>query len=293
MKTEFKIAKDEKYGFSQVKPLPTAEELERFYNTNYYDTGTYAVAYSPMELTQKVLPAHEIAFLTGKKTGSVLDIGCGEGFILDHLKKEGWKVTGLDFSHDGINRHFPHLKDNVIKGDIYKSIEDLIEKQVKFDVIICNNVLEHVRDPISFLERFKALCHADTVVRIQVPNDFSWIQEALKRDQMIRNDYWVVPPAHLSYFNNDNFASVLKTFGYEMFDLLGDFPIEIFLLNEKSNYNLHPEVGPLAHKARLYFDVNLFKASLERYVAFRRGCGQSGVCRNLIAYCKVKSGNKN
>jgi hypothetical protein len=81
----------------------------------------------------------------------------------------------------------------------------------------------------------------------------------------------------------------LSSLGYELIDLLGDFPIEIFLMNEKSNYNIYPEAGSSAHKARLFFDVKLYEASLEKYIAFRRGCGKSGVCRNLIAYCRVSS----
>lgn len=287
MNKDYKVIRHETLGFYQVSPLPTPKELDEYYNSNYYDYGTYAAEYSENELIQKLLPAHEISFLSKGKKGKVLDIGCGEGFVINQLHQEGWEVFGLDFSLDGINRHFPQLAEKVIKGDIYKSLEEMIEKGSKFDVIICNNVLEHVIDPLSFLERFKSLCHEETVVRIQVPNDFSWLQQCLKRDELIKNEYWVGPPAHLSYFNNDSLKKVLEFFDYKIIDLLGDFPIELFLLNEKSSYNLDKSVGSYAHKARLYFDVNLFRNSIEKYVAFRRGCGESGVCRNLIAYCKI------
>ena len=288
MGTDYKVIQNEKYGFYQISPSPTPEELSAYYNANYYDYGTYTPEYSHNELIQKTLPVHEINYLLKKEKGKILDIGCGEGFVINEFQKQGWDVTGLDFSHDGINRHFPHLKDKVIKDDIYKSLETLINDKIKFDVIVCNNVLEHVIDPLSFLGRFKSLCHKDTVIRIQVPNDFSWVQAALKKDGMIKNDYWVGPPAHLSYFNNKSFRNVLESFGYEVMHLLGDFPIELFLMNEKSSYNQDKDLGPSAHKARLYFDVNLFKSSIENFIAFRRGCGESGVCRNLIAYCKIK-----
>lgn len=287
MKKDMGVVLNDKFGFYQIKPSPTPEELDSYYNTNYYDYGTYAAEYSEFELTQKVLPAYEIDYLLKGKKGRILDIGCGEGFVIGHLAKQGWDVCGLDFSLDGVKRHFPDLADKVIKGDIYKSLENLILVKEKFDVIICNNVLEHVIDPLSFLNRFKSLCHDETVIRIQVPNDFSWFQNALKRDGMINNEYWINPPAHLSYFNNESLNTVLSSYGYQITELLGDFPIELFLLNEKSNYNKDKATGPFAHKARLYFDVNLFKTSIDKYIAFRRGCGQSGVCRNLISYCKI------
>lgn len=288
MKVDYKIVLNEKYGFYQVNPSPTPEELSEYYNTNYYDSGTYAAKYTENELIQKLLPVHELNFLLNGKRGKVLDIGCGEGFVINQLQAEGWDVTGLDFSLDGIGRHFPLLKERVIQGDIYKSLERLIQDKIKFDVIICNNVLEHVIDPLSFLGRFKDLCHQETIIRLQVPNDFSWLQQALKRDSMIKNDYWVRPPDHLSYFNNDSLRLVLESFNYKIVEFLGDFPIELFLLNEKSSYNFNNDLGPNAHSARLYFDVNLFKLSIEKYLAFRRGCGESGGCRNLIAYCKIK-----
>jgi 2-polyprenyl-3-methyl-5-hydroxy-6-metoxy-1,4-benzoquinol methylase len=289
MKVDYKIVLNEKYGFYQVSPSPTPKELDEYYNSNYYDNGTYAVSYSENELIQKLLPAHEISFLLNGKKGKVLDIGCGEGFVINQLLSEGWDVTGLDFSLDGVKRHFPHLADKVIQGDIYKSLEELINNKIKFDVIVCNNVLEHVIDPLTFLSRFKSLCHEETVIRIQVPNDFSWLQQAMKRDGMIKNEYWVSAPAHLSYFNNESLRLVLESFDYKIVDFLGDFPIELFLLNEKCSYNLNNYLGPFAHNSRLYFDVNLYRTSIEKFIAFRRGCGESGVCRNLIAYCKIKS----
>lgn len=288
MKVDYKIVLNEKYGFYQVSPSPTPEELSEYYNANYYDYGTYAKEYCENELVQKLIPAYEISYLFKQKKGKVLDIGCGEGFVMNQLHEEGWEVTGLDFSLDGITRHFPHLKEKVHRGDIYKSLADLIKNKIKFDVIICNNVLEHVIDPISFLGRFRDLCHKETVVRIQVPNDFSWLQQALKRDGMIKNDYWVGPPAHLSYFNNKSLRLLLESFDYNIVDFLGDFPIELFLMNKNSSYNLNKDVGPDAHSSRLYFDVNLLKFSMDNFITFRRGCGESGVCRNLIAYCKIK-----
>jgi 2-polyprenyl-3-methyl-5-hydroxy-6-metoxy-1,4-benzoquinol methylase len=287
MNTNYKVIKNLEHGFKQVSPLPTVDELAKFYNSNYYDAKGYSVEYSPDEIIHKEIPAFEIEYYSGQNTGSILDIGCGEGFVLDFFHKKGWNVTGLDFSHDGVSRHFPHLKEKVIKGDVFNSLENLMESQAKFDLIVCNNVLEHVLDPISFLKKFKSLCHANTLIRIQVPNDFSWYQDVLIRKGIVTKEYWVAPPGHLNYFNKDNLKQFLKSFEYNLVDLLGDFPIELFLLNEKSNYSVNPEVGPMAHKARVIFEVDLYNSSIENYISFRRGCGMSGVCRNLIAYCKI------
>lgn len=287
MTNKINVIQNKEFGFFQVDPLPSVKELDDFYNSNYYDVKGYSVEYPESEIFQKQLPAVELLHFANGKKGRILDIGCGEGFVLNHMSKEGWEVLGLDFSHDGVKRHFPHLVSNVIKGDVFKSLEDLMAKGEKFDAIVCNNVLEHVLHPLEFLQKFKALCHENTIIRIQAPNDYSWFQNVLKKENLIKNDYWVAPPGHLSYFNIDSLSRVLNAYGYGIENLLGDFPIELFLLNEKSNYNQDPKLGPFAHKARILFDINLFKSSMANFIAFRKGCGESGVCRNLIAYCKL------
>jgi 2-polyprenyl-3-methyl-5-hydroxy-6-metoxy-1,4-benzoquinol methylase len=283
----YEIVKNQEHGFRQVSPLPAVKVLEEFYNRNYYDAKGYSPKYTPDEIAFKLLMAREIEFLLPKKSGSFLDIGCGEGFVLDFFRNRGWNVTGLDFSHDGVFRHFPELAERVIKGDIFDSMAGLENASQKFDLIVCNNVLEHVLDPLGFLSKIRSLCHPDTLIRFQVPNDFSWFQDVLMNKNLVTKQYWVLPPGHLSYFNSDNLKAVLKSFDYQTVELLGTFPIELFLLNEKSNYSANPSVGPFAHQARVNFELSLFNSSIDNFISFRRGCGLSGVCRELIAYCKL------
>lgn len=286
---EYKILKNKEFGFKYVSPTPSSELLDDFYNKSYFDTNGYEVEYTSDELTHKLLPAHEIEYVVKKQNGTLLDVGCGEAFVVNYFHKKGWDVTGLDFSHDGVKRHFPDIVDRIIKGDVYKSLDKLIKSGEKYDVIVCNNVLEHVVDPIDFLKRFKSLCKKETIVRIQVPNDFSWLQKSLLVDDKIDNKYWIAPPGHLSYFDEKNLRNILDGHGYKILDMLGDFPIELYLINDVSNYNKIKEVGKSAHMARIYFDVKLFSESMDKYISFKRGCGKSGVCRNLIAYFSLKN----
>ena len=59
--------------------------------------------------------------------------------------------------------------------------------------------------------------------------------------------------------------------------------------SETPNYNKIKEAGKSAHMARIYFDVKLFNESLDKYMSFKKGCGESGVCRNLVAYFSLKN----
>lgn len=84
----------------------------------------------------------------------ILDIGCGQGHITERIRQavSGAKVTGLDYSVSAIqyaHEHFPEIDFSV--GDAY----ECPYKQGLFDVVVCNNLWEHVPDPLFLLSRIK------------------------------------------------------------------------------------------------------------------------------------------
>ena len=65
-------------------------------------------------------------------------------------------------------------------GDIYQQLDTIQNNSnQKIDLITCNNVLEHLLDPIDFVKRFKSLLTDDGIARIQVPNDNSYLRRML------------------------------------------------------------------------------------------------------------------
>ena len=84
----------------------------------------------------------------------VLDVGCGGGILSALMAQLGAKVTGLDQSDIAIKIAQLHSKENNLSID-YKllNIEDFIKKtKIKFDVITCLEMVEHVPNPASIIE---------------------------------------------------------------------------------------------------------------------------------------------
>ena len=50
----------------------------------------------------------------------ILDIGCGEGFVLKFFKDHAWEIVGVDFSTHGIRANNPELESFIMQGDVYE-----------------------------------------------------------------------------------------------------------------------------------------------------------------------------
>lgn len=81
----------------------------------------------------------------------ILDLGCGNGALVNMLVKKGFNAYGTDASEDGIKIAQHLLPDRFALQDL--STDDIPEKfaNLKFDTIIATEVIEHLYDPRKFI----------------------------------------------------------------------------------------------------------------------------------------------
>ena len=81
-----------------------------------------------------------------KKSGNVLDLGCGEGRNALFLAKNGFGVTGVDISEEGIKKYEEIVKQNNLK--VKGIIEDIRKFKFnnKYDIIISNATLHFLKE---------------------------------------------------------------------------------------------------------------------------------------------------
>ena len=279
------------FGFYSVKNLPTKEFLEDYYAKKYFqqkDTNhPYCNAYSKDELIYFVNKAKIAEYITSKSSQVLLDVGYGEGFFAKYFFDKKWDVTTLDFSDYGLSTHNQELLTNHISGDVFQSLEKITREEKKYDLINLSNVLEHVIDPISLLKSLKNLMHKDTYLRISVPNDFSNFQNFLLEKEYTKNT-WVCVPDHLHYFTFESLENLLKSLNFIVDVSMGEFPIELFISNEKSNYTKDRSLGGYAHKSRIEVDNFLFDEGIEKYINFYQASAEIGFSRQVVVYVKIK-----
>ena len=204
MKTNYKKNKTAN-GFISATPLPTDLELQNFYAETYYQSpksSTYQESYDNLEIEYKNLKCdillHALNSLVSIKEKSFLDIGAGEGFLLNSANNNGYDVTGLDFSAYGVSKFFPHLTSQHIAGDVFQSLSELASLGKRYSVCSSVNVLEHVLDPDLFLQSIKKILLPGGLLAISVPNDYSDIQQLALREKMIDREFWFGPPQALT-----------------------------------------------------------------------------------------------
>lgn len=298
MTSDMNLIKNE-YGYFEIADKPTADELEAYYAEKYYQDGcgSYeASGYTDEETTyffnkieQKYLAAITAspALKGGKQR--FLDVGAGEGWAMKFFSNLGWECVGLDFSEYGCEANNPDQKNLLITGDIFENLKELIKKGEKYDLILLDNVLEHVLDPKELLESLHRIIENNGVLIVEVPNDFSVLQQHLFKKEHISKQFWVVVPDHLHYFNKNGLAALASDAGWLASKVISDYPIDFNLLNINTNYVNNPAVGKSCHKERVEVENLLHSISPEKTNTLYEALADLGLGRELTAVLLPKS----
>lgn len=99
----------------------------------------------------------ECVALPGK---SVLDVGCGAGILSEALAQKGAHVTGIDITDELVTVARQHAEQNNLSIHYQKTTVEALSN-VRFDIITCLEMLEHVPEPASVVKACAKLLKPD------------------------------------------------------------------------------------------------------------------------------------
>jgi 2-polyprenyl-3-methyl-5-hydroxy-6-metoxy-1,4-benzoquinol methylase len=147
---------------------------------------------------------------------TVLEIGCGEGNFGCRLKERGAReVWGVELV-ESVGQRAQRVLDRVLIGDIADLTDQLPADY--FDLVVCNDVLEHMVDPFTVLARLKGKISRRGVVVSSIPNIryYPTFHEVLVHGQWEYVESGVLDRTHLRFFTKKSIRNMYERLGYEI-----------------------------------------------------------------------------
>lgn len=205
------------------------------YSRDYYAYDTYRPVWKQrLKTTLWRMPGAERWFpvIPPRRTGRVLDVGCGFGLFLNLVQSIGWQTYGTEIFPDAVE--YCRRKHQAVLAD------DASFSNAFFDWITMDNVLEHVVDPHYLLNRIRPWLKPDGRLTICVPN-FGGI------DSRFWGPHWyaLMPPHHEFHYTGEGLKKLLSDCGFKC-----DLRFHIRFESRLSARNSGPAHGVFGLQAR-------------------------------------------
>ena len=189
------------------------ENLKKFYNKNYRNKFKPKLNKNtnPEELFNVYSNFQDERVKLVKKLITkkmrLLEIGCSAGMFLFHIKKYVKEIIGIDY--DLKSAYFASRKCQCPIFNV--DIEDTNLKKKSIDIVCMFQLLEHVKDPYTFIARVKKYLKDDGIIYIEVPNLCDIL---INGYNLINHRNFYFHSAHLWYFSEKSLRILLKKLGF-------------------------------------------------------------------------------
>jgi 2-polyprenyl-3-methyl-5-hydroxy-6-metoxy-1,4-benzoquinol methylase len=178
--------------------------------------STLAAGYVP--LNERPLGGHmRLLAMVGPGEKRVLDIGCSSGYLARPLVERGCTVVGIerDPQAAGAARD---VCEEVIVGDV-EELELPFEHE-SFDVVLCGDLVEHLRNPQSFLARVQPLLKQEGRLVLTTPNVANWaLRLSLLGGRWRYTNRGLLDRTHVHLFTRKTLVEALDSAGYRVVEL--------------------------------------------------------------------------
>jgi SAM-dependent methyltransferase len=140
---------------------------------------------------------------------SAFEIGCGEGYITGFIDQMGIPIIGADVSPRIVEiarRNYPGINFSVL------SIYDLHTISTTYDMVVANEVLEHLSNPDEAMKEIKKI--ARKYILISVPNEPFFRLANIVRLKYLKDAGNT--PGHVNHWSKRTFGLFLNRHGLKI-----------------------------------------------------------------------------
>lgn len=190
-----------------ISPRLNAQGRKKIYDdADYFDVGVYGGPTGKLNLAF-YWPKRRAALVRSQvRTAQprLLEIGCAYGVFLEAAQRAGFEVSGIELSKPAASYAREHLKAEVVQGEL----ESTPLPDAGFDAVCGWDVLEHVLNPLSFMQTVARVLRPGGVVALSVPY-FSSLPARL-----FRSRWWTLrPEQHIWHFTPDTLRRLFADAG--------------------------------------------------------------------------------
>lgn len=240
-------------GLVFVSPRPDPNELYALYGETYFHNDESSTVgytnYLKDETNIRKTFAGRLKHLQRfMQPGKLLDVGCAAGFFLSEADKNGWAVQGLDVSSFAVQYAKERFGFDVQQG----SFTELPYPLGEYDAVTMWDVIEHVPDPKSYIQRAASLLRSGGIFALATP-DVDSLPARLTGKRWVG---YKLSEEHVYYFSADTLSKMLDEAGFEVVNVrhVGKFVTLRLFLDRLGMYS------PLLSKV-LTFAEKTFKLS--------------------------------
>jgi SAM-dependent methyltransferase len=142
----------------------------------------------------------------------VLDVGCADGYLGELLAARGYHVTGID-SPGAARRGFPASID-FVEADLDRGLPSL---PGRFDIVLCADVLEHLREPAAMLRQLRDVLSPAGCLLASLPNSgHAYFRWQVLRGRFPQHDRGLFDRTHLHFYTWEGWRDLFASTGFRI-----------------------------------------------------------------------------
>ena len=155
----------------------------------------------------------------------VLDVGCSSGYLARPLAERGVRVVGVELDAEAADEARAVCED-VVVGDV--ETMELPFEAGSFDVVLCGDLIEHLRDPGSALTRLRPFLRPGGRLVLTTPNVANWAMRlSLLGGRWRYTDRGILDRTHVHLFTRKALVETVEAAGYRIVELDHTAPVPV------------------------------------------------------------------